>query len=95
MIDTNRTDTENVRQQLRDSRKAIYSLVTDGDYSLERVRELADQQAKLNAELTIARIDTMHRTLQVLTPEQRAELGKFREQRMEKKKAWRDGHKKD
>lgn len=95
IIDTNRNDTESVRQRLRDNRKAMYELVSSNQYSLERVRELADQQAKLNAELTVARIDTMHRTLQVLTPEQRAELAKLREQRTERKKAWMDDDKKD
>lgn len=93
ITETSRTDTENVRQQLRDSRKAMYSLVTGSDYSLERVRELADQQAKLTTQLTVARIDTMHRTLQVLTPEQQAELATLREQRIARKKAWMDEHK--
>ena len=95
IINTSRNDTEGVRQQLRDSRKAMYDLVASSDYKVERVRELAAQQAKLNAELTVARIDTMHRTLQVLTPEQQAKLAKLREQRMEKKKAWMDNHKND
>jgi protein CpxP len=95
IIDTSRTDMENVRQQLRDSRKAMYNLVAGTDYNLERVRELADQQAKLNTELTVARIDTMHRTLQVLTPDQQAELATLREQRMTKKKAWMEDHMND
>jgi protein CpxP len=95
IIETSRNDTESVRQQMRDSRTAMYGLASSRDYSVERARELADQQAKLNAELTVARIDTMHRTLQVLTPEQRAELAKLREQRIEKKKTWMDDHKKD
>jgi Spy/CpxP family protein refolding chaperone len=88
IIDTSRTDTDNIRQRLRDKRKALYSLATGTDYSLERARELADQQAKLDAELTVARIDTMHRTLQV-------ELAKLRAQRMERKKAWMDDHQQD
>lgn len=95
IIETSRTGTESVRHQLRDSRKAMYSMVTGSDYSLERVRELAAQQAKLDEQLTIARIDTMHRALQVLTPEQRAVLAKLREQRVEKKKPWMDDHKND
>ena len=71
------------------------NLIADNDYKLDRVRELADQQAALQADLTVARIDTMHQTLQVLTPEQQAEVVKLREQRMEKKKAWRDERKDD
>jgi Spy/CpxP family protein refolding chaperone len=95
ILETSRNDTESVRQKLRDSRMAMHELVSSSDYSVKRVRELADQQAKLNAELTVARIDTMHRTLQVLTTEQQTELAKLREQRLERKKAWIDDHKKD
>ena len=90
IIETSRTGTENVRQQLLDSRKAMHSLVTGSDYNIEKVRELADQQASLRAELTVARIDTMHRTLQVLTAEQQAKVAKLREQRMKGKKAMLD-----
>jgi periplasmic protein CpxP/Spy len=87
IIEASRTDTENVRQQLLDNRKAMSDLVTGSDYDIEKVRELADQQAKLRAELSVARIDTMHRTLQVLTAEQQAEIAKMREQRMTRQKA--------
>jgi periplasmic protein CpxP/Spy len=87
IIETSRTGTENVRRQLLDNRKAMHSLVTGSDYTIEKVRELADQQAQLRAELTVARIDTMHRTLQVLTAEQQAKLAKLREQRMTRQKA--------
>ena len=90
IIETSRTDTENVRQQLLDSRKAMRSLVTGSDYNIEKVRELADKQASLRAELTVARIDTMHRSLQVLTAEQQAKLATLREQRMNGKKAMMD-----
>lgn len=87
IIETSRTGTENVRRQLLDNRKAMHSLVTASDYTIEKVRELADQQAQLRAELTVARIDTMHQTLQVLTAEQQAKLAKLREQRVTRQKA--------
>jgi Spy/CpxP family protein refolding chaperone len=90
IIEASRTDTENLRQQLLDSRKAMRSLVTGSDYNIEKVRELADQQAKLRAELTVARVDTMHRSLQVLTAEQQAKLATLREQRMKGKNAMPD-----
>ncbi len=95
IIETSRTDTENVRQQLLESRKAMRNLVAGSDYNIEKVRELADQQAKLRAELTVARVDTMYRTLQVLTPEQQAEMAKLREQHMTRKKAWMDDRQDD
>jgi Spy/CpxP family protein refolding chaperone len=62
-------------------------VVTGNDYNIEKVRNLADQQAKLRAELSVARIDTMHRSLQVLTAEQQAEIAKMREQHMTRQKA--------
>lgn len=95
IIETSRRGTENVRQQLLDSRKAMRNLVTGSDYNVDKVRELADQQAKLRAELTVARIDTMHRSLQVLTAEQQAKLSKLREQCMTGKKAMMDEHQDD
>jgi len=89
------TGTENVRQKLLDSRKAMRSLVTGSDYNIEKVRELADQQASLREELTVARIDTMHQTLQVLTAEQQAKVAMLREQRMKGKKAMMDDRQDD
>jgi len=86
IFETSRTATETVRQQLLDSRQAMRSLITGSDYNIEKVRELADQQARLRAELTVARIDSMHRSLQVLTADQQARLAKLRDQRMSGKK---------
>jgi Spy/CpxP family protein refolding chaperone len=70
-------------------------LVAGNDYNLDRVRELADQEARLRADLTVARVDTTHRIQQVLTPEQQAQVAKLREQRMEKWKAWKDEREED
>lgn len=94
IIETGRKDTEDTRQQLRDSRKAMRDLVAGNDYDPGRVRELADQQAKLRADLTVARMDALHRAQQVLTPEQQAEIARLRAQRMERMKAWK-GERKD
>ena len=95
LIGTSREETKAARKELRDTRKTLRNLVAGEAYSIESVRDLANQQARLQADLTVARIDTMHRALQVLTPEQQAELVKLREQRMEKRKAWKDEHNDD
>lgn len=92
LIETSREETKTARKELRDTRKTLRDLVAGDAYNIESVRNLADQQARLQADLTVARIDTMHRALQVLTPEQQAEMVKLREQRMEKRKAWKDEH---
>jgi len=93
IIETNQKGSEEVRKQLRDSHQALHDLATSADYSLDRARALADQQAKLEADQIVARIDTMHRVHQVLTPEQQTKMKAAREQRMEKRKAWMDGQK--
>jgi Spy/CpxP family protein refolding chaperone len=77
------------RDQIRDGHKAMRDLVTSDSYSLDQVRTLADQQAKLSADLTVARIDSMHRIRQVLTPEQQTKLAEMRAQRKDTKN-WKE-----
>lgn len=72
------------RQTLRDNRKALHELATTGAYDPQRVRVLADEQAKLQADMIVARTETLHRVHQVLTPEQQAQWITLREQRQQK-----------
>lgn len=72
------------RQALRDNRQALHELATGSAYDPQRVRVLADEQARLQADMIIARTETLHRVHQVLTPEQQAEWSALREQRQQK-----------
>jgi protein CpxP len=84
LTETSRAGSGAPRKQLRENRKAMHELVSSDAYSIDQLRVLADRQARLQADLTVARIDTMHRVHQVLTPEQRAELKALRDQRRAK-----------
>ena len=57
---------------------------------MARVRELAQQQARIRVDLTVARADAMHRIYQVLTPEQQSEMADLLERRRAKWEAWRE-----
>lgn len=72
------------RQALRDNRQALHELATGSAYDPQRVRALADEQGRLQADMIVARTETLHRMHQVLTPEQQAEWNTLREQRQQK-----------
>ena len=89
IAESSRDSTKLAREQIRDSHKALRDLVTSDSYSLDQARTLADQQAKLSADLTVTRIDSMHQIQQVLTPEQRTKLAELRTERKDKKN-WKE-----
>lgn len=79
-----RTAHKDTRDALRTNRQALRELATGADYDVQRVRELADAQAKLQADMLVARTETLHRVHQVLTPEQQAEWTRLRDERRAK-----------
>lgn len=89
IVESSRESNKLAREQMRDSRKAMHDLATSDSYNIEQVRILADQQAKLSADLTVARIDSMHRVQQVLTPDQQNKLSELRAQRKDRKN-WKE-----
>jgi len=66
---------------LRKNRVALREAATAKEYDAGRVRALADEGAKLQADLAVMRIETQQKTLAVLTPEQRAKLEQLRGER--------------
>jgi protein CpxP len=66
---------------LWENRKALRDQAMAETYDAQRVRELADQQAKLRAELTVMRTETFHNIYSVLTPEQKQKLVEMKQQR--------------
>jgi Spy/CpxP family protein refolding chaperone len=68
---------------LRKNRTALREAATAKDYDAGRVRSLADEGAKLQADLTVMRIETGQKSLAVLTPEQRTKLEQLRAERRE------------
>lgn len=84
IMEESRGAAQQQRQALRDNRKALHELATASAYDPQQVRALADTQAKLQADMIVARTEAMHRVHQVLTPEQQAEWNTLREQRQQK-----------
>lgn len=66
------------RDQIRDVRQTMHEQVTSDSYDPAKVRELADNKAKLMSDMMVQRAETLHRIHQQLTPEQQAELDTFR-----------------
>lgn len=73
------------RTEMRSIRKALREQVRAEQYDAAKVRELADAKSKIMADMTVARIETMHRIRQQLTAEQVAKMEKMKRARMERK----------
>jgi Spy/CpxP family protein refolding chaperone len=69
------------KKALWESRKALRDQAMADAYDAQRVQELADQQAKLDAELIVMRTETFHRIYSVLTPDQKQKLAEMKQQR--------------
>jgi protein CpxP len=69
------------RKALWERRKALRDQAMAETYDAQRVQDLADQQAKLQAELTVMRTETFHNVYSVLTPDQKKSLAEMQEQR--------------
>lgn len=68
-------------EALRKSRAALREAATAADYDAARVRARAEESAKLQADLTVMRIENQQKMLSVLTPEQREKLAGLRAER--------------
>ena len=66
--------TRELHKAARRAREALHELARAETYDAARARELASAEAKVLADIALARAETMHRVRQVLTPEQRATL---------------------
>lgn len=67
------------RDEMMDIRKELRQQVRADNYDAGKVRELADAKAKIMADMTVKRIETMNRIRKELTPEQVAKLDSFKE----------------
>jgi Spy/CpxP family protein refolding chaperone len=66
---------------LRKVREALRESATAENYDAQRVHNLADQQARILADLAVMRTETFHRIYGVLTPEQKQKLAGLKEGR--------------
>jgi protein CpxP len=69
---------------LREGREALREATTSASFDPQKVRELADEQGKLMADLIVLRADTMHKVYGLLTPEQQKKLSERQQWRHER-----------
>jgi len=62
------------REQMKDIRKALHKQASSSRYDTTKVRALADAKAKIMADMSVQRIESMNRIHQILTPEQAAKM---------------------
>src|SRR5437870_2791570 len=71
---------EPYEKQLGDAHKALEEATAKGQFNETQIRTIAGHQAQAMIELTVLRTRKDAAIYQVLTPEQRAKLDKFREE---------------
>lgn len=79
---------------MRDTMDAMHKAMDGDNYDARKVRELADKQAKLQADMMVEHAETMHRIRAVLTPEQKKQLDAMKakmKERMERRMEGRKG----
>jgi Spy/CpxP family protein refolding chaperone len=64
-------------KELRAGRQALRELAMSPELDEAKVRELADAQSKIMADMVVMRSQTMNKVYKVLTPEQREEAAKL------------------
>lgn len=80
IMDDSKTRIKPLMETMRESRKQAASLGTDGTFNEEQVNQFANSQAETSRQLFIEQEKTKAQIFAVLTPEQRAEAVKMKEQ---------------
>lgn len=73
-------------KELRKGHDALHAATTAQAYDAAKVRELANAQAKLMADLIVTRTETFNKAYALLTPEQQKKVAEFKES------GWRGPH---
>ena len=68
------------RTQMQEIRKSLHEQVMSSQFDANKVRALADAKAKIMADMTVQRVESMNRIRHVLTPEQAAKLDSMRKE---------------
>ncbi len=76
-----RDQMESKRDDMKDIRKALRDQARAETYDATKVRELADAKARIMADMTVQRIETMQRIRKELTAEQLDKLNDMKERR--------------
>tara|TARA_R110002074_G_scaffold373069_3_gene548883 strand:+ start:36210 stop:36659 length:450 start_codon:yes stop_codon:yes gene_type:complete len=72
---------KSTRAAMQGIRKALHEQTQTETFNADEVRKLADAKARIVADMTVQRIETMYRIHKELTPEQIAKMKKMKEHR--------------
>ena len=75
----NREQMKANRGEMKELRKELFKLSTEENYDAEKVRQLADQKARLMSDMIVKRAESMQQLRKELTPEQIEELEEMSE----------------
>ena len=81
--------TESLREQLRAQRGNEFDSFNNGTFNEAAIRAAAQARANIQVEMEVARARMMSEMYAVLTPEQKAQLAKEREEWKQKASEWR------
>lgn len=84
-----RQSTQALREQARGSRGGEFDALRGGTFNEAAVRAAAQERANRQVELEVARARMMFEMYNVLTPEQKAQLEAFRQQREQRRQEFR------
>lgn len=87
IMEKNKPQREAQWKEMRESRKALHEAAHGDKYDAAKVRELAAKEAQIKADMTVQRIETMHRVYSLLTPEQKQKWDAQRERRHDNEKS--------
>src|SRR5215204_5809706 len=80
ILEDSKTRVKPLMDSLRESRKQAETLGTDGTFNEEQVNQIANSQLETMKQLFIEKEKTKAQIFAVLTPEQRAEAAKMKDQ---------------
>ena len=91
IVDQERSNLIPLRQELAANRRELHNVIHSGPFDESQARLVADKQAKVFADLMVARARVRSKIYAVLTPEQRQKADQLRERRFERMHEWVQG----
>ncbi len=79
IMETERSVMQPVHEQMRANREALQAATKDGQFNEAEITKLAEKQGELMAQMIVSRERVQSQIWQMLTPEQRDKLAKWRE----------------
>ena len=79
IVDQSRDKFRDIKDDMRDNRRELFDMVSNGKVNKSKARKLADAQGKHMADMIMLRISTKADIYQVLTPEQREKANELRD----------------